>query len=79
MGYQLPSARAHHAQKQSPVQLSVGLAVNVEREVLQPMDGLPANIGQDVSNGFPVSHCRNHFQKDLPSVQLASSCEQFRL
>ncbi|XP_041022006.1 protein MICRORCHIDIA 2-like isoform X2 [Juglans microcarpa x Juglans regia] len=50
MGFQPPSARAHREQKQSPVQLSVGLAANVEQEVVQPMDGLPANIGQDGSH-----------------------------
>ncbi|KAG6645648.1 hypothetical protein I3843_08G130600 [Carya illinoinensis] len=70
VGFQPPSARAHHEQKQSHVQLSVGLAANVEQEVVQPMDGLPTNIGQDGSQEKLTS-------RDGPgSISIDQICEE---
>ncbi|KAF5463054.1 hypothetical protein F2P56_019003 [Juglans regia] len=70
MGFQPPGARAHREQKQSPVQLSVGLAANVEQEIVQSMDGLPANIGQDGSHEKVTS-------RDGPgSISIDQICEE---
>ncbi|PON71531.1 Histidine kinase-like ATPase, C-terminal domain containing protein [Parasponia andersonii] len=69
MGYQTPGSSAHNMQKDHPVQSSLRLAANIQKQLPanRTTVGHPANVVQELSNSEPPGFGqRTNFHRDLP-------------